>query len=279
MTLRLMLLGAACAGLVQAPTFKTALESVRVDVLATQDGRPLRGLGPADFEVFDEGVLQRLDHVTFEQTPLKVVFAIDASSSLGGERGRRLREACQGVLTTLHREDQAALVVFSDGIFIRSALTRDLDRVRDAVEQTLPPGQTALVDAIQASLLLAESEPGRGLLLVLSDGIEVSSHLSEEVVLESAKRSEAVVYGVSLRADRKPRLLDRLADITGGDLVRIESSSDLAHAFEKVLTEFRQRYLLSFVPTGVSASGWHQLKVRVKRDGVSVRARPGYYRQ
>ena len=46
--------------------------------------------------------------------------------------------------------------------------------------------------------------------------------------------------------------------------------------FVSVLEEFRHRYLLSFSPGGVSTDGWHRLEVRVKRRGVTVKARPGY---
>ena len=69
---------------------------------------------------------------------------------------------------------------------IRSELTQDLAAVREAVDLPLPPGQTSLVDAAQVSLLLAESQPGRALVLIFSDGIEVSSYLPADAILEEA---------------------------------------------------------------------------------------------
>lgn len=47
-------------------------------------------------------------------------------------------------------------------------------------------------------------------------------------------------------------------------------------ALLQVLQEFRQRYVISYTPQGVSRDGWHTLKVRVKSRGAAVRARPGY---
>ena len=47
-------------------------------------------------------------------------------------------------------------------------------------------------------------------------------------------------------------------------------------AFAGILEEFRHRYLLSYRPEGVTAGGWHQIEVRVRRPGVTVRARAGY---
>ena len=44
----------------------------------------------------------------------------------------------------------------------------------------------------------------------------------------------------------------------------------------KTLDEFRERYLVSYSPTGVTGAGWHRLDVRVKGRSVTVKARPGY---
>lgn len=221
---------------------------------------------------------QRIDHASFEEIPLNLVLAIDASSSVAGKRGELLRRACHGVLGELRRDDQAGLIVFADPVVIRSPLTRDLASLRAAVDLPLPLGQTSLVDAAQASLLLAESEPGRGLVIVFSDGVEVSSYLPADAVLESAKRSDAVVYGVALPGLARPRFVRDLAEASGGDLFEITSPFDIEPAFKKVLEEFRHRYLLSYTPAGVERAGWHRLKVRVKQQDATVKARPGYFR-
>jgi hypothetical protein len=56
----------------------------------------------------------------------------------------------------------------------------------------------------------------------------------------------------------------------------IESTKSLSAVFLEVLDEFRQRYLVSYSPSGVPQDGWHELTVRVKGRGATVRARPGY---
>lgn len=281
MTARTLLIGAAWLGVAlgQVPTFRSGVEAVRVDALVTSGGRPVTDLSAADFEVLDNGVPQQVDHAAFEEVPLNLVFVIDASSSVEGERAARLRRACHGVLAELKQHDRAGLVAFSDAVVIRSALTGNLESVRAAVDRPIPTGETSLVDAAHEAILLAESEPGRALVIVFSDGIEVSSYLSADTVLETAKRSDAVVYGVALRGVNRPPFLRDLADTSGGDFFEIASPLDIEDAFRRVLDEFRHRYLLSYTLAGVERAGWHRLQVRVKRRGVSVKARPGYFRQ
>jgi hypothetical protein len=85
-----------------------------------------------------------------------------------------------------------------------------------------------------------------------------------------------VVYAVSAGLASRADFLRELTDQTGGRLFRIESTRSLSEVFLEVLGEFRQRYLLSFSPAGVSHEGWHELTVRVKGRSAVVKARPGY---
>ena len=82
----------------QRPTFAARVESVRVDALVTENGQPVPGLGPADFDVFDNGVRQDVDLVSFEQVPLDVVLVLDMSDSVAGERLDHLRSASDAAL-------------------------------------------------------------------------------------------------------------------------------------------------------------------------------------
>jgi VWFA-related protein len=85
-----------------------------------------------------------------------------------------------------------------------------------------------------------------------------------------------VVYGVSARGPEESKFLENLSDLTGGELLKIESTKDLSATFLTVLDEFRQRYLISFSPTGVPRDGWHRLDVRIKNRRLTVKARTGY---
>ena len=260
----------------QVPTFSSKVEAVRVDVLVTEDGRPLRGLRAADFEVLDNGVPQTIDLVSFEQLPLNVVLTFDLSSSIVGERLDNLREASRAVLDGLREGDQAALVMFRTTVVVGPGLTSRAALVQAAIDRAEPSGETALVDASFAGLMVAESDAGRGLVIVFSDGLDTESWLRPKAVLDVAKRSDAVVYAVSAGLASRADFLRELTDQTGGRLFRIESTRSLSEVFLEVLGEFRQRYLLSFSPAGVSHEGWHELTVRVKGRSPVVKARPGY---
>ena len=260
----------------QSPAFSSRIEAVRVDVLVTDNGQPVRGLKPGDFEVIDNGVPQVVDLVSFDEVPLNVILALDMSDSVAGDRLEQLRGAGGGVLAALKKGDQAALVSFSHVVQLGAGLTSDVASVQAALGDAQSSGQTALVDGTYAGIMVGESDAGRALLIVFSDGVDTSSWLRADAVLDAAKRADVVVYGVSVVSRLKPEFLRELTSLTGGRLFEIDKTANLASTFLGILDEFRHRYLVSYTPKGVAKDGWHKLDVRVRNRRAAIKARPGY---
>ena len=269
------LLAATAIVRTQDVTFSSSVEAVRVDVLVTDNGQPVRGLGPADFEIRDNGVAQQIDLVSFEQIPLNVVLALDMSDSVAGDRLERLRSAGGVILGGLQKDDQAALVTFSQVVRLGAKLSGDVTLARRALARAKGEGSTSLIDGVYAGIEIGESDAGRALLVVFSDGLDTASWLSAEKVVDAAKRSDVVAYAVAVRSRARTDFLRDLASFTGGRLFEVEKTEKLDSIFLGILQEFRQRYLVSYTPRGVANEGWHKLDVRVKRGG-TVKARPGY---
>jgi Ca-activated chloride channel homolog len=266
-----------CAGRAQqAPSFSSKIEAVRVDVLVTDNGQAIRGLAPADFELLDNGVPQQVELVSFDEIPLNVILALDMSDSVAGDRLEQLRAGGSGLLATLKKEDQAALITSSQSVQLGATLTSDVAAVRKALLRARGTGTTALVDGTYAGIMVGESDAGRGLLIVFSDGVDTASWLRAESVLDTARRADVVVYGVSVVSRLKPEFLREITSLTGGRLFEIDKTANLASTFLGILEEFRHRYLVSYTPKGVARGGWHKLEVRVRNRRATVKARPGY---
>ena len=279
---RLAIAAAVCAAAAplagaQQATFSSRAIAVRVDVSATSRGRPVPGLTADDFEVFDNGVRQRIQLVDTGEVPVDLMLALDTSGSVTGARIAELRSASATLLELLTPQDRAGILTFNQQVVLRSALSPDFEAVRRALDVDIRPGdRTSLVDAVYAALVHADGGTGRALAIVLSDGVETGSWLRAADVAETAKRLDVVLFGVSIGAPAR-NVLDDIADASGGELIRIESRTQLTAALETLMRDFRQRYLLSYTPEGVASAGWHALEVRVKRRGVRVKAREGYF--
>jgi len=299
--MRALALGASAvlALLPQLQTFHSGVEGIRVDVRVMDGNRPVSGLTASDFEVRDNGVLQHVDAVSVGDVPIAMTLALDLSDSVNGLRLADLKEAARSAVAALGPADRAALLGFSDRTLVRIPFSSDRTAISDAIGNMHADGLTALYDATFAALSLRDDVAARNLVVLFTDGYDTSSWLPATAVLKAARRNDAVVYGVALRNPRKPdpdfdvsagllaaegeepkrdAFLESLATLSGGSIFLADRTRDLSAHFAAIVKEFQTRYLLTYVPRGVDAKGWHRLDVAVNGRHVTVTARRGYER-
>ena len=256
--------------------FTSRATGVRVDALVLQGNTPVGGLTAADFEVRDNGVLQTIDAVESTDVSINALLALDTSGSVEGRRLTDLIDAGRALFDGLTPRDRGALTTFNHAVTPRESLTSDVASLKGALERIVPSGATAIMDGVYVALVATLAEPGRSLVVVCTDGRDTASWLQADEVIETAKRSNAVIYAVAAGAAGRESDLKALAELTGGQLIEVEKSSGYTAQLRRILTEFRSRYVLSFTPAGVAAGGFHRLDVKVRRGGTAVKARQGY---
>jgi VWFA-related protein len=272
----LISLVAEAVGARQGATFSSKAVAVRVDVLATDNGRPVGGLTAEDFELFDNDVPQKIDSVNLGDFPVNAVVALDVSASTEGQALKDMVSAGDALIDDLRPDERVSLTTFSETVAPLMPLTTDHAAVHRALAGVTAGGQTAVVDGVYVAMVTAQSVDGRPLVVVFTDGLDTVSWLRDKDLIDATKRASAVIYTVAAGPARQWQFLKDLASATGGRAIALGSAKNLQAEFLRILTEFRSRYLLSFSPQGVSDSGYHRLTVRAKRRGIAVTARPGY---
>ncbi len=219
---------------------------------------------------------QEVDLALVDEAPINAILALDLSESVAGDRLDQLRQANREFVNALKPDDRAALLGFSHAVRLRALLGTDRRPLLGALEAPGGSGGTALYDASYAGLGLGDGNQGRTMLIVFTDGLDTASWLTADAVHDTAQRAGTVAYGVSVAAPRTKFIKDLAAE-TGGSVIQVESTKNLGAVFVRILSDFRQRYLISYSPKGVATEGYHRLEVRIKgRGGVTVKARPGY---
>lgn len=302
---RLVVLLACVIALTQdAPVqrFKTSAEAVRVDVKVVDGSRPVAGLTASDFELKDSGVIQQVDVLSMDDVPVSVMLVLDTSTSVSGATLDRLKDGARAAMDAAGREGRVALLTFASAVDVVSDWSAPGATTSDAIAGVTAGGMTALYDAAFAALASADPVAGRrGLIVLFSDGSDTASWLPRRAVLETARRTDTVVYGVVRGNDhpdvtvqyrsgvelwpRQPRItldspsfLTELTELTGGRVVPATGAAQLHNLFARIIADFRTRYVLTYTPRGVDTSGWHPINVRVKGRRVTVTARRGYSR-
>jgi VWFA-related protein len=151
-------------------------------------------------------------------------------------------------------------------------------------------GGTELYDAVMlASEEIMAKQEGRKAIILLTDGIDEGSLVSLKRAIEAAQRADTIVYAIRFvdpsfyggpvafgsQNDGK-HVLQRMAKQTGGGYYDVGGKHPLDKVYAQIEEELRNQYNLGFTPDS-TGSGYRKLRVKVKRKGLVVQARDGYY--
>ncbi len=256
------------------------VQAIQVTVTVSDDaGRFIGGVQRGAFRVYEDGKPQPITYFASEDVPLELTVAVDISGSMTTSMPK-LKKAVKDFLLAVPSKDQVTLLGFNDSVF---ALTRKqtdpMERVK-AVDRLAPWGATALYDVIMRAVDMLGRQIGRKALVVFSDGEDQGSHVSLEDVERKLQASDVTLYiiaqGRGISQDYLRKTMQRLTVPTGGRTFTTDSIDQLHEAFEDLLEELSNQYLLGYQPTNATRDDtWREIKVQV--DGYpNVRARQGY---
>jgi Ca-activated chloride channel homolog len=285
---------AAQAPAAPAPPRPFTLE-VDVDVVSVtavvfdKSGKFVRGLGPGDVELLENGVRQEVSYFReasslgdpAERVPLSVVLALDTSGSMGPNM-RFLREAVLNFVYKLEEVDTSLVVSFNESVKGSAEFSGDVDRLERFVDGLQAWGGTSLYDAIHYSLGRIRDQPGRKAVIVFSDGADTTSSMRDREVVDYARAVEATVYSIGFKGSgmmaSSPRgFLRRIAAETGGQFFAPDKVGELIRVFNAISEELKNHYLLAYTPARPADGTWRQIALKVNRPGVDVRVRKGYF--
>jgi uncharacterized protein YegL len=208
--------------------FRSQVDTVLLDVLATDRRGVVPNLRAADFEVRDNGVIQTLTHVSGEVAPLGVFLLLDTSGSLSPRELDHLRQGATAVASTLRTGDELRLITFSHYVTLHGLIDSDaLARIFGRLE---PLGETALHDALTAGFRLSErQDTKRPVVIAFSDGADTASWMTEKNVDDAARQSWAAFFAATPRAAAVPIFGD-LASLTGGVTLTLDADFANLHA-------------------------------------------------
>lgn len=244
------------------------------------DGRPVRGLTQHDFEVLEDGTPQRIGAFAAGDFPLRVAIALDRSFSMAGEPLKAGKQAVRSFLSVLRPDDESVILGIGSKVAVIAGHTDRRDRQAAAVESLDAWGTTPLHDAVIQAVDATDAARGRRAVVIISDGDDRYSETPLSTVVERARRANVLIYPVALGRTRPPLFVD-LASVSGGRSFHVRDRRRLDETLRTIASELHEQYLLGYSPsrpfTEAARNEWRRITVRVKRPGVTVRARDGYY--
>ena len=256
------------------------------------NNRPVTGLEPEHFKIFDDHVEQKLTHFSMDDEPVAVGLVFDISGSMGAKL-RVSRMAAAQFFQTSNPDDEFFLVEFNDQPKLMVPLTHDVQEVQNQLTFAQSKGRTALLDALVLAMHeMKRSTKTRKALLIISDGGDNCSRYSEAEVRSMVRESDVLIYAIGIfepfasrgrtpEESSGPGLLSDVAEQTGGRHYPADAS-ELPDIAAKIGLELRNRYVLGYAPTRAMRDGrYHRVDVKlVPPRGLpklSAHWRTGYY--
>jgi VWFA-related protein len=290
------------------PVFESQLDLVYVTVtVQDRNGRVVPDLPASAFEVREDGKprpISVFSHPGDEGVALDVALLLDTSGSMTAEL-QSAQRAALAVLEKVPKLRRRTVVSFDTDIRFWRTDADPMSLLSDILAARPPNGASAIRSAVVAGIDdLVRHGSGRGVLILLSDGVDFGSAVTETQMFRAIESANVGIYPIpfvpspgwapgpsTYRPGTVGRsgggfpstpdtlaarsFLTRLADASGG-LVLLPAGHRLAGALDRLLEELASQYVIGFAPGTATPGRSHRLEVRVADRRLKVRHRERY---
>jgi VWFA-related protein len=268
----------------------------------------ITSLTPADCQLSEDHQPQPIKNLTQEKNlPLTIGILLDTSGSQQRVLPLEQQSGARFLKVVLTPKDEAFLISFDVNVDLLSDYTASAAELTRAINQasinaassnagtaggplpTARPRGTLLYDAVYlAAHDKLQSQAGRKVLVLLTDGGDQGSQETLKSAEEAAQKANTIVY-VILLADHSftdafgttysgKAQMEQLARDTGGRVIDVGNNGPkLEAAFDQIQNELRSQYLVSYTPINKTADGKYRKLDITCGPNRTIQARKGYY--
>jgi Ca-activated chloride channel family protein len=272
-------------------TLHARVNEVNVLFIATdKHGKFVRDLNQNDFSILDDHKPPQaiLNFRRETDLPLHLGLLVDVSGSVDGRFEFEQTAATSFLQHTLRAGfDKAFIVGFNSHSQMAQDYTDNVQLLSVGVHKLHDGGGTAIYDAVYKAckekfLKDRPDHPVRKAIVIVSDGEDNQSEFSKAQAIEMAQRSEVIIYAISTDDSglvmRGDKVLEQLAEATGGRAFFPFKMKDITHSYAAIEDELRSQYVVSYKPANFDADGrYRSIEISSLKKDLQVRARKGYF--
>jgi Ca-activated chloride channel homolog len=272
-------------------TLHARVNEVNVLFIATdKHGKFVRDLNQNDFNILDDHKPPQaiLNFRRETDLPLHLGLLVDVSGSVDARFDFEQTAATSFLQHTLRAGfDKAFIIGFNSHSQMAQDYTDNVQLLSIGVHKLHDGGGTALYDAVyhackEKFLKDRPDHPVRKAIVIVSDGEDNQSEFSKAQAIEMAQRSEVIIYAISTDDSglvmRGDKVLEQLAEATGGRAFFPFKMKDVTHSFAAIEDELRSQYVVSYKPANFDADGrYRSIEISTLKKDLQVRARKGYF--
>jgi VWFA-related protein len=263
---------------VDAPNKPKALLSSTSEVTEEND----RIIPKHLIELYDGGVLQKIDAFVPDPTPARIVVLLDNSSTLQTDI-KKLAAVPAAFAPEIYEGDKVMVIGYDLKPEIISEFTDDPQQLQNTLKLLRKSDTPRLFDALNVvmeDVLRAEVGFSKRIIVIAGDGLDRDSQIKFDEILAKLQNENVVVYAIKVKdrtrgalrkdAPKAGVVLEQLTEGTGGKIYPIEG--DIKDAVKEICDEVRNdRYQLTYSPEGISPINKRRILVSSSDQTITLR--------
>lgn len=253
--------------------------------------RPVLDLQQNNFNLFENKDQQDLQYFSKEDSPISVGVILDFSKSMSNKLDVE-RLAVQEFFNNANSQDDYFVIAVSDRPHLIADSTDSIDDLQRRMAETIPNGNTALLDGIFVGLKkMRSARYSRRALLVISDGGDNHSYYNAKQIKRLAEEADVMIYSIGI-FDNMPvpvfktieeklgqSLLTGITELTGGYTMAADKREKVPQIAAAISRTLREQYVLAYRPKHDQHDGkWKKIKVQVIAPQNSLQLHVDYKR-
>jgi VWFA-related protein len=271
----------------------TDVEEVSLNCSVLDGNRLASDLKKENFQVFEDGVKQKL--ISFQHTdlPVSIAMVVDNSGSMGRKRPS-VNKSAMDLIAASNPQDETFVVNFSDAAIIDQDFTSNVNKLREGLSHIEAKGGTALYNAVVASAdkLATDAKRPKQVIILITDGEDNASDYNlEQTIRRVQQLSGPVIYTIGLlfgdedmshsEVKEARHALETLSSETGGMAFFPKNIEQVDQIAAEVARDIRNQYTLGYHSSRPTTEpGFRRVEVKAEGKGegkLIVRTRTGYF--
>lgn len=250
------------------------------------NGNAVRTLDQNDFTLLESGQSVPIGEVfqAGEAGPVSAVLTIDRSGSMldpiGSPKIAAAKQSAQAFVDLMRPEDQTGIVVFNTQVTVVQTLTSDKNLLRQAIQSIDAFDNTAMYDGLGESIEMLQGAQGRKAIILLSDGLDNSSRVSHDQIMQILTLSEVSVFAIGLgnpsvgtgdTTGIDEAALKQIAEQSHGQYMYTPSADNLQAMYEQISLRLQNEYRITYTTPNSLRNGLARgIQVQITPDAGAV---------